>query len=228
MSEHREPSPMNAVPPLVLAIAAVIMGAELLFQMGARGMIGGPEAVGWRLEAVRDYGFSNRALTWMIETGELRLEYVMRLVTFPFVHGSLLQAVFAAVMALALGKFVGERMPQWAVCVLFFAASAAGAIAYGLLLPDGPGLIGAFPGVYGLIGGFTYLIWLRLGEMGANQTRAFSMIGFLMGIQLIFGLMYGTDNSWTADVAGFAAGFVLSIVLVPGGFRSLHNKLRQR
>ncbi|MEL7256685.1 MAG: rhomboid family intramembrane serine protease [Pseudomonadota bacterium] len=228
MSEFREPSPVNSVPPLILAIALSILAIEVVFQMGNRGMLGGPEAVGWRLEAIRDYAFSNRGLAWMLETGELRFDFVKRLVTYPFLHSTLMQALFAAVMTLALGKFVGERMAQWAVFVLFFASAAGAAIVYGVVLPEGAGLIGAFPGVYGLIGGFTYLIWLRLGQLGENQTRAFSLIGFLMGIQLIFGVMYGSDSRWLADVAGFLIGFVLSIVLVPGGFRSLQDKLRQR
>ena len=119
-------------------------------------------------------------------------------------------------------------MSQWAVFALFFVSSASAAIIYGLLFRDGPGLIGAFPGVYGLIGGFTYLIWLQLGQLGQNQARAFSMIGFLMGIQLVFGMMYGSDSRWLADIAGFMVGFALSIVLVPGGIRNLRDRLRQR
>ncbi len=228
MSDYREPSPVNSVPPLILAIAMLILGIELIFQIGVRGMLGGPDAVGWRLEAIRDYAFSNRGFAWMLQAGEIRFDFVRRLVTYPFVHSGMIEALFAMVMTLALGKFVGERMAHWAVFILFFVSAAVAAIAYGLILPDGPGLIGAFPGVYGLIGGFTYLIWLQLGQLGQNQARAFSLIGFLMGIQLIFGIMYGADKQWLADVVGFATGFVLSIVLVPGGFRRLHEKLRQR
>jgi membrane associated rhomboid family serine protease len=182
--------------------------------------------VGWRLAAIQDYGFSNRAMTWMIENGVLRGDYLVRFVTYPFIHANFMHALFGAVMALALGKFVGERMAQWAVVVLFFASSFLGAVVYGLLFPDGPGLIGAFPGVYGLIGGFTYLVWLRLGELGERQVRAFTMIGFLLAIQLVFGLMYGGGTTWIADVAGFAAGFLLSFLLVPGGWRKIRARIR--
>lgn len=228
MSEYREPSPMNAVPAPVLVIACAIFGLELLFQMGARGMLGGPEAIGWRSTVIRDYAFSNRGLTWMLETQTLRFDFVKRLVTYPFLHGGLMHALFACVMTLALGKFVAERMANWAVIVLFFTSAIVAALIYGIAFPDGPGLIGAFPGVYGLIGGFTYLVWLRLGQLGENQARAFSLIGVLMGLQLVFGLLYGSDSRWLADVAGFVSGFVLSVVLVPGGFAKLHDRLRQR
>ncbi|WP_135504007.1 rhomboid family intramembrane serine protease [Roseovarius aestuariivivens] len=224
----REPSPFNAVPPLVVVVALAIFVIECLFALGARGMVGGPQAVGWRLEAIQDFAFSNRAQAWMIENGVLRVDFLWRYLTYPFVHGSFLHAGFAAAMVLALGKFVGERMAGWAVMAVFFGASMLGVAIYGLLFPDGPGYYGAYPGVYGLIGGFTYLVWLRLGQMGENQIRAFTMIGFLLAIQLVFGLMYGGGSGWVADVAGFAAGFGLSFVLAPGGWAKIRDRLRQR
>ncbi|MFN3211191.1 MAG: rhomboid family intramembrane serine protease [Roseovarius sp.] len=232
MSNLHDPAPqggpVNPIPPLVLAIVAAMAAAEAVFQLGARGMVGGPEAIGWRIATIQQFGFSNRAMTWMLETGQLRIDYLIRFVTYPFVHASLLQAVFAIVMTLAIGKFVAERMAGWAVAILFFASSIFGALVFGLIYPDGPGLIGGFPGVYGLIGGFTCLVWLRLGVMGENQMRAFVMIGVLLGLQLFFGLLYGNNFTWVADIGGFAGGFVLSFVLVPGGLARLRQKLRQR
>lgn len=224
----REPSPFNAVPPLIVALALAIFGMECLFALASEGMVGGPQAVGWRLEAIQTFGYSNRAQAWMIENGTLRAEFLWRYVTYPFVHANFIHASFAAVMVLALGKFVAERMPGWAVLGVFFGASIIGAAVYGLLFPEGPGYYGAYPGVYGLIGGFTYLVWLRLGQMGENQIRAFTMIGFLLAIQLVFGLMYGGGSGWVADVAGFAAGFGLSFVLAPGGWQKIRDRLRQR
>ncbi|MEM9911177.1 MAG: rhomboid family intramembrane serine protease, partial [Pseudomonadota bacterium] len=143
MSSPRPVSAFNALPPLVSAIAIVMVTLEVMFQLGARGLVGGPQAVGWRIATIQEYGFSNRALDWMIETGSLRLDYIYRLVTYPFVHLSFMHALFATAMILALGKFVGERMPQWALLVLFFGSAASGALIFGLILPDGPGLVGA-------------------------------------------------------------------------------------
>lgn len=228
LSEHHDPAPINALPPLIAAIALAIIGVEAVFQAGARGLAGGPEAVGWRIAAIEQYGFSNRALAWMLETGSWRLDFLSRFLTYPFVHGSLMHALFAMVMVLAIGKFVGERMAQWAVLILFFGSSVIGALVFGLLFPEGPGLFGAYPGVYGLIGGFTCLMWLYLGMAGENQARAFSMIGILLGLQLFFALLYGDDKTWVADVAGFVSGFFMSFVLLPGGWRLLRQKLRQR
>ncbi|MEC7259746.1 MAG: rhomboid family intramembrane serine protease, partial [Pseudomonadota bacterium] len=81
--------------------------------------------------------------------------------------------------------------------------------------------------VYGLIGAFTYLLWLRLSAVGENQARAFTLIGFLMGIQLIFAVFIDVQPDWVADLGGFASGFALTIVLVPGGWARLLARLRR-
>jgi hypothetical protein len=88
--------------------------------------------------------------------------------------------------------------------------------------------VGGYPGVYGLIGAYTFILWVSYGVAGENQYRAFTLIGFLMGIQLIFGFMFGTTNDWVAELSGFLVGFAISPMLVPGGFRRLLNRLRQR
>lgn len=112
--------------------------------------------------------------------------------------------------------------------LLFFVSAAGGALVYALLVGSSTPLIGAYPAVYGLIGGFTYLLWLRLGQLGEKQMRAFTLIGFLLVIQLIFGLLFGANAEWVADLAGFVIGFAMSTLLVPGGWAKLVDRLRQR
>lgn len=89
-------------------------------------------------------------------------------------------------------------------------------------------LIGAYPGVYGLIGAFTFLIWTKLALVGANRLRAFTLIGMLLVIQLVFGLLFGGNWDWVAEVTGFATGFLLSFVVSPGGFQRAVALIRQR
>ena len=131
-------------------------------------------------------------------------------------------------MLLALGKFVGEVFSPAATLATFFLSSVFGALVFGLILDGAVPLIGAFPGIYGLIGAFTYILWLRLGQAGEDQLRAFQLIGFLLGLQLIYGLLFGAGVQWIAELAGFAAGFGMSTVLAPGGFAALLAKLRER
>ncbi len=99
---------------------------------------------------------------------------------------------------------------------------------YALLVDSPYPLIGGFPAVYGLIGAFTFRLWVKLAQTGGPQARAFTLIGFLMGIQLIFGLLFGGTPDWVADLAGFASGFGLSFLVSPGGWDRVVARLRQR
>ena len=210
--------------PLSLAIVL----PELAFQLAERGLIGGPEAVGWRLAMVNRFAFVDQTFDRMVELGLYPWEHVIRFVTYPFVHASFVQAIFALVFVLALGKMVGERFSGLAVIVVFFGSSIFAALVYGLLLNEDFPLFGGFPPAYGLIGAYTFLYWLKQVATGGPQSQAFMLIVFLMGIQLVFGLIFGPRNDWVADLAGFIAGFGLSFLVVPGGTQRLVDWLRSR
>lgn len=223
-----DPSPVNPLPPIVLLMFLAIFAIEAVLSAAEAGLVGGPQAVGWRLELIRDYGFSPQVFDWMLETGQYPVEHLLRFVTYPFLHLGFVHMAIAVVIFLAMGKLVGEVIGNLAVPVIFFGASILGALVYGALLSEQAWLVGAFPGAYGLIGGFTFILWIRARAMGQNQARAFTMIAFLMGIQLVFGLLFGTDNTWVADFFGFVAGFGLCFLLVPGARAALMRKMRQR
>lgn len=221
-------APFNPLPPVVIALVAVIAGIELLFTLGARGLIGGPEAVGWRLAAVQDWAFADVIFEWMRSNNRWPVEQLARFVTYPLIHASFTHALFVVVFILAMGKMVGEAFGGFAFLAIFFLSAVAGALGYGLLLTEDYPLVGGYPGVYGLIGGFTYLMWTSLDAVGQNRLRAFSLIGMLLGIQLVFGLLFGSTNEWVADLTGFLTGFALSFVVSPGGWQRLLARLRQR
>ena len=227
MSHAPGPAPVNPLPPVVVALFLLIVAVEVAFSLGARGLAGGPGAVGWRAAAIETYGFNAAILDWMRVTGRWPLEHLQRFVTYPFVHASFTHALFAAIMLLALGKMVGEVFGAVATLAVFAVSSVVGAAVFGLLLGGSQWLLGAFPGVYGLIGAFTWLLWMRLGQMGAQQIRAFTLIGVLLGIQLIFGLLFGPYNDWIADLAGFGTGFLMSFVVSPGGWARLRARMRR-
>lgn len=230
----RAPLPVNAIAPVVVALALLVAGVEVVLSLAGAGMVGGPAGIGWRLQAVQDWGFSPLVWEQVVHLGNHSAAMVRRFVTYAFVHGSFTHALFGAAMLLALGKFVGDILSWWAVLAVFFGGLLAGAVAFGLAF-DGPvPLFGSYPGVYALIGAFTWIIWVRLGHRGENQLRAFRMIGVLLILQLAFAALGpwlggGTfDFAFVADLAGFAAGFVLSVLVGPGGFRRLRARLRER
>ncbi len=225
----RPPAAVNPLPASVTALAVVVFGIECLFSLADRGIIGGGgPGMGLRLGALEHFAFYGQAFDWMVTNRRFPPELLSQFVTYPLLHVSFVQAVMACVFILAIGKMVGEAFGNVAVLAIFFGASAGGALAYGALLNETYPLIGAFPGVYGLIGGFTFMQWVRQKAVGESQMRAFQLIAFLLGAQLLFGALFGARNDWVADIAGFACGFGLSFLFVPGGWARLREKLRNR
>jgi len=225
--DHNAP-PLNPLPPVVWLLALPIIAMEVVLGLGARGLVGGAQAVGWRLDAVQRFAFSPDLMRAMWDTGQFPLDGLMRLVSYPLVHGSFTHALFTVVFLLALGKMVGEVFRPWAVLVVFFGAAAVGALVYTAVAQTHAPLFGAYPPVYGLIGAFTFLLWVNLAAVGANKYRAFGLIGFLLGFQLVFGLLFGGGWDWVAELAGFVIGFGLSFIVSPGGWARVMAKLRQR
>ncbi len=228
MSNPDTQSPFNTVPAVVVALTVIIIGIEAAFSLGARGIVGGPTAIGWRLDALQSYAFSPDILWWMADTGRWPFEHMMRFVSYLFVHMSFTHALFVCVFLLALGKMVAEVFGELAMLLVFLISGIAGASIYAFVAPEQMPLIGGFPAVYGLIGAFTFVRWIALGAVGAQQARAFSLIGMLMGVQLVFGLLFGSRPDWIADLAGFAVGFGVSFFLVPGGWRRILEKIRRQ
>lgn len=227
MSDHRDPSPVNPLPPLVWLLFIALALPELIFSAGEAGLVGGPQAVGWRLNALNDYAFSGEAFDFMLEQGRLLPEHLLRFVSYPFVFGSFTSALFAGVILLAMGKMVGEALGGWAVVLMFVLCGVVGALVFGLLTNQA-WLVGAYPSVYGLIGTYTFLYWQRQVMTGGPQGQAFMLIGVLMGIQLIFGALFQVGYAWVGELGGFVAGFALTAFVVPGGMGRMLSLLRRR
>lgn len=227
MSDHREPNPVNPLPPAVWLLFIALAIPELSFSAGEAGLAGGPGAVGWRLNALNTFSFSGDAFDFMVENGRLLPEHLMRFVTYPFVFASFTSALFAGVILLAMGKMVGEVLGGWAVVLMFFLSGIFGALVFGLVTNE-PWLVGAYPSVYGLIGTYTFLYWQRQVFSGGPQAQAFMLIGVLMGIQLIFGVLFQVGYEWVGELAGFVAGFALTAFVVPGGMTRVMAAVRRR
>ncbi|MHA6267361.1 rhomboid family intramembrane serine protease [uncultured Aliiroseovarius sp.] len=228
MSSYREENPVNPLPPVVVALAVFLIGIELVFAAGTMGLAGGPEAAGWRISAIENWGFREPLFSWMVENGRYPLSDLARFVTYPFLHLSFTHLLFVLVFLLALGKMVGEVFSPFAFLVVFFGASIVGALAYWVVWDTPVVLFGGYPAVYGLIGAYTFLLWAELAMTGGNQLSAFRIIAFLMALQLIFGLLFGAGLTWVSELAGFVSGFGLSFVVSPGGWSRVLVRLRRR
>lgn len=216
MSEH-DPSPMNPVPPPILALAAFLVGIELIFWAGANGIVGGPGGIAWRAGAVEDYAFYPRFWHFMLETNQWSLDGVARIFTYAFVGQSFVSTIFACVFILAFGKFVGDTIGGVRALVIFAASVVGASLIYGTVFPNQPPLIGAFPGAYGLLGGYTYVLFLVLDSADENRLQAFRLVGVLAALQLVFGVIFPGPPYWIADIGGAAIGFLTAMAMGPGG-----------
>jgi len=221
-------NPFNTVPLVPLILVLTIMAIELTLTAAGSGLIGGARGVGWRSGAFGEFQFYPELMTEIFERGRGSFDNVKRFVTYPFIHGSFMHAIWACVLLLALGKFVGEIFSPLSFAILFFVSSIFGAAIYGMLSWQNTQLIGAYPGVYGLIGSYTYLMWLTLGKIGDNQLKAFQLIGILLGILLVYSMIFGTTPTWIAEVSGFIIGLFTAPLLAPGGWSAFLVRIRKR
>ncbi len=228
METDPDASPVNPLPAAVILLALPIVLVEIVFQAGAQGYVGGPQGVGWRVGAMQNYGLFPVLLTYMAETGRWLPQDLLRYVTYPFIHLGFTHMIMVLVFLLALGKMVGEIMGSFAVFVIFFGSAILGALVLSLITASEFPLVGGYPAVYGLVGGYTFLLQTKFAAEGAPQARAFTLIGFLLFIQLVFGVLFGTGPDWIAEIAGFVAGYGLSFLLVPEGFKRILHRLRNR
>jgi membrane associated rhomboid family serine protease len=228
MQTDNNAAPLNPLPVAVWLLALPIIAMELVVGLAAAGLIGGQSGIGWRQDAVQLLAFSPDLMREMMTRGDYAPEHVLRLISYPLVHLNFTHAAFVVVFLLALGKMVGEVFRPWALIAVFLGAAVAGAMSFTLLPFIHSPLIGGYPAVYGLIGAFTFILWTNLANTDTNQYRAFSLIGALMGIQLIFGLIFGGGWEWIAELSGFFTGFALSFVVSPGGWARVRAKIRER
>ena len=221
------PNPIfNPMPPVVVALFAVICMVELWFTLGPN-FVTGTNTVAWRMQAIERFGVNAQIVQWMVENNHYPLDHLARFVSFTFIHGSMINTAVSCALFLAMGKMVGSAFPSEALLVFFIGSAVVGALAFSLAAPDGGWLFGSFAGIYGLIGAYTFMIWITLRVQKAPQGRAFHLIAFLMGIQLLFGVIFGESNTWIADLAGFVTGFILSFFFLPGGLSHILEILRK-
>lgn len=235
--------PVNPIPPVVVILVLIVAGVEATLSLAQAGLLGGKTGIGWRSAAVQDWAFSPAVWDRVWINHDTSLGILRRFVTYVFVHSSFTHALFAGVLLLAIGKFVGEVFHWFSLLIVFLASAIGAAVVYGIVTPTNYALLGAYPPVYGLIGSFTYLLWLRLGQTGGNQMRAFALIGFLLALRLVYTFVYNVFSTMgltgdtgpspdafygLADVTGFVIGLALSVLVAPGGWSAFLGRIRAR
>ncbi|MRX49639.1 rhomboid family intramembrane serine protease [Paracoccus sp. S-4012] len=232
MHHGYDESPFNPLPLVVWALVLPAVASEAVFALNSAGFTGG--GIGLRGRALELAAYPPEMALRMWQWGVMVWDQSYRILSYPFIHYGFTHAAFVVVFTLALGKVLSETFRPVGVLGLWFGCTIGAALIYTTIAALLPGirfapLVGGFPPVYGFVGAFTFLLWARLGQIGGNRMRAFSLIGMLLLFQLTFGLIFGgAGTSWIAEIAGFCLGFGLSFVLVPGGPARVRRALRQR
>jgi membrane associated rhomboid family serine protease len=208
---------INPLPRVIVVLVVAMILPELVLQLSDRGYLGGPTGIGWRTELIREFGFFDSVFEYMRQTRTFDWNTLHRFVTYPFLNYDLLGAVFSAVLTLALGKGVAEYFSWWAVLILFFAASIVGGLAMGFAVNVGYPVIGAQAPIFGLIGAYSWMLWLKAGRNRRQQFMAFRIVIFLTLISFIYFFFFNGGYFWISQLAGFAIGFALSFILAPDG-----------
>ncbi|MCC0072016.1 MAG: rhomboid family intramembrane serine protease [Rhodobacter sp.] len=222
-------APFNRLPWAVWLLILAVLGVEAVLSLADLGLVGGAQGIGWRIAAIQDHAFSSAIQQSMIDGHHYLPRFLMRYVTFSFVAGNLMHALFGAVLIAALGKAVAEAFGNLRFLVLALAVPVVAAFVFGLVTAqDQLGwLFGAMPMAFALVGGFT---WLKVHEAGADRARrlrAFGLIAMLLLARLAFGLLAEGGPAWLAEFAAFALAYGASaLVLGPGSWQRTRARLR--
>lgn len=222
-------SPFNPLPWPVWLVIVIIAVIEMALWLGGKGLIGGPGAVGWRLDAIQRFGFSSAIQSWMLEVWRFPLMHLLRYPAYSLIHAGTMHAFFVIVLVAALGKYVAEPFGNRAFLALLALPPMAGAAVFGLVLgKDVQGwLIGGMPLVFGLVGALTWWRWQSAPDRD-SRLRAFGVIGVLLAARLGFGLIAEIGHGWIGELAAFGFGFGLSTIVGPGRLPQITAWLRAR
>lgn len=217
---------MNPLPGFVWLLILVLAGIEAVLALGGLGLIGAPQGIGWRLEAVQRVAFSGAIQDWMLETRRAPPRHLLRYLGYVFVQPGTLATVFVLAMLAGLGKAIGEGLGTPTLIAAALLPPVLAAAIFGLILGDHElaWLIGAWPMVFGLVGAFTWLLWQRAQGDPAGQRRAFGLMGVLMLARFAFGLLAEAGHGWIADLAAFGLGFGLAALMAPGALARLRRR----
>ncbi|MCF6273631.1 MAG: rhomboid family intramembrane serine protease [Rhodobacteraceae bacterium] len=217
----------NPISPFVVLLVGAMVLIEFVLQAGERGWIGGPEAVGWRLELVQNFGFHQAVFEHILQGGKVEPKVIWPFLSYIFVHPDFTTMLVASALLLGMGKMISDRFSGLAVLALFIGCGLAGALVFGWFSPKGGfPLIGAYPVFYGFIGTYT---WIRIAELraeGVSILPAFSAVAMFLVFRSVFALLYGLSSSWVADLAGVIVGFLLAYILAPDGKDRIRGWIR--
>jgi len=211
----RQPA-VNA-PPGTLGLVVAILAVFALIRLGPPGL---QHALIVELSVVPARAMAGLAAPLSVPG----LKAAANLVTHTLVHYDLIHVLANAGFLLAFGSLVERAVGGRRFLVLFALSAAAGAVVQIAADRLGGGaemtvMFGASGGVAGAMGAAVNLMIFQRG--GQSRRLGLNLIVALVVVNLLFAFFGGAllgvdaDIAWEAHLAGFVAGFVLLVPVLP-------------
>ena len=218
MEPYQDPEPVfGKINPVIVALAFVVGGLELLFLAGELGWLGGSGAIASRRYAIVDYGFWPQEFRAMLSTETFDLGVLVSFVSYLLIHPSFTYSMISVAFILGVGKALSMFFGPILLSLIFFSSGIFGAIVYGLTSYSEFPLAGSSPAVFGYVGSFGAMVLYGYERRKPISRRLLAIPVFLIGIPTIFNILLIDNDIWKADLAGFATGFIFTGFYLPGG-----------
>lgn len=129
-----------------------------------------------------------------------------RLVTAGFLHGSILHLAFNMAALYFLGTPLEAMLGRWRYILVYAMALIGGSIASFIFSPINTVSVGASGAIFGLMGGFVVV--------AVKQRLDLRPFVVLIGLNLAFGFLPGTNIDWRAHLGGLVVGAIVTAAMV--------------
>ena len=193
--------------PVLWAMAAVMLGFELLFAAERAGLA--PEALG-RWPVYRLLAFADPVFDFVLSGAGFDLRFLWTPLTHAFLHGGWLHLLLNGAVFLGLGNALVRAIGVPRFLATFAVTAVAGAVLFGLITDARGPLVGASGALFGFLGMITAWQEKALRERGLSRAPIWKRIGGLVALNVILDFGLGGLLAWEAHLGGWIAGWLLA------------------
>ncbi|PPB79653.1 rhomboid family protein [Albidovulum inexpectatum] len=139
---------------------------------------------------------------------------VAQYVTYGFLHGGMLHLVMNMTVMVSLARALVPVLGQARFAMLYLASLVAGAAAFGALGTVGAPMVGASGAVFGLLGAWLRIDWMRRRRLGASTIPVVQSLVGLAVLNTVLWWAMGGLLAWETHLGGFVAGWALLPILL--------------
>jgi membrane associated rhomboid family serine protease len=129
--------------------------------------------------------------------------------TYAFLHGGFFHLAMNGVILLSLGKFLSTHLGSLKTLFVLFVSTIAGAAFFGFLSQNNDPMIGASGAVFGLIGAWQAMQYVKLRRLDLPVGSVLMAILGLIAANVLIYLLLSGRIAWEAHLGGWIAGWLL-------------------